>query len=314
MVQPLWWQKYRPESIDNFIFQDKQQKNIIEKYIEENSFPHLLFYGVRGSGKTTLAHILINNLIDENEKDSDVLYINGSSEGNIDTMRNRVKNHISKMPMGSMNLVFVDEADGLSPTAQNSLRGLMESYDSHARFLFTCNYVNKLTPELRSRFTEFKFNKLKKSKLFETATEILLKEGVKLEADEEIETLKTYIETFSSDLRKLINALEASTINGKLSSGNIHDDTLQYSIELLDLLEKNDWLSARELIAANVSEDDIIEVYRFLYSYLDEISKFKDTKKWKKGIVIISDYMYRHSFHADSEINFAGCIIKLSEV
>jgi len=314
MVQPLWWQKYRPQSISSFIFQNDYHKQIISKYLDEKTFPHLLFYGVRGSGKTTLANILINELIEEDDRDSDVLYLNGSSEGNIDTMRSMVKSHIGKMPMGDMNIVFVDEADGLSPAAQNSLRGLMEKYDSKARFIFTCNYVNKLTPELRSRFTEFKFNKVKKSKMLETAASILLEEGVSLEEDEEMEVLKTYVDMFSSDLRKLINTLEASTIDKKLVQGSLQDDTLQYSLELLELLNKNDWLKARELIASNISEDELIEVYRFLYNYLDEIGKFKDELKWKKGIIIISDYMYRHAFHPDNEINFAGCLIKLSEV
>lgn len=314
MVQPLWWQKYRPHSLDTFIFQNKHQKSVIEKYISEKNIPHLLLYGVRGSGKTTLAHILVNNLIEEDHRASDVLYINGSADGKIDNMRNMVKSHISKLPMGEVNIVFVDEADGLSGASQDSLRGLMERYDEHARFIFTCNYVNKLTPELRSRFTEFKFSKLKKNKMLEAAAQILVEEGISLETEEELEILESYVDMFSSDLRKLINALEASCVDGKLVQGSLQDETLQYSIELLDLLEKNDWMSAREMIAANVSEDEIIEVYRFLYTYLDEIPKFKDELKWKKGIVIISDYMYRHAFHPDSEINFSGCLIKLSEV
>lgn len=315
MVQPLWWQKYRPESLDGFIFQSDHQKQVISKYIESKNIPHLLLFGVKGSGKTTLARILINELVGEEYREADILTINGSSDGKIENMRNMVKSHISKLPMGELNIVFIDEADGLSLSAQNSLRGLMEEYDESSRFIFTCNYVNKLTPELRSRFTEFKFSRLKSSEMLETAASILVSEGVSLETKEEFELLKTYVEMFPTDLRKLINALEASVVDGKLIQGNLQDETLQYSIELLELLQENNWLKARELIAANVSEDELIEVYRFLYTYLDEIPKFKDSEiKWKKGIVIISDYMYRHAFHPDNEINFSSCLIKLSEV
>lgn len=313
-LKELWWQKYRPKTLDTYIFQNEAQEKVVRKFIEEGSFPSLLFWGLRGSGKTTLAKILINSTIPEEYHGHDVLQINGSSRRGIDVMRNEVKAHISSMPMGEFKVVFVDEADGLSADAQAILRGLMEEYDHNARFIFTCNYVKKLSLELRSRFDEYKFSRLSTKDFIKYGAEILLNEGVSLDTKEERETLKSYAELFKNDLRKFVTSLQTSAMDGKLIPGRIEDDVMEYGIALLELLNKNDWIGAREMIAENLPEEDLPEVYQFLYSYLHEIEKFKDIKKWNKGIVIISDYLYRHSMHLDAEINFAGCMIKLSEV
>lgn len=315
-LKELWWKKYRPQNLDTFIFQNKSHKEVIENFIHEKSFPSLLFWGLRGSGKTTLAHILIREIIPEEYHATDVLKINGSSKSGrgIDAMHREVSSHISSLPLGDFKVVLIDEADGLSADAQAMLRGLMEEYDHNARFIFTCNYVKKLTLELRSRFDEFKFTRLSTKHFIKYGAEILINEGVSLEDKEELELLKSYADLFKDDLRKFVTNLESSTIDGKLVAGRIQDTSLEYGMEILELLNKNDWISARELIAENVPEEDLPEIYRFLYQYLDEVEKFKDRNKWNRGVVIISDYLYRHATHLDSEINFAGCMIKLSEV
>lgn len=313
-LKDLWWKKYRPKTLDTFIFQNNSHKKVIKNFIKDKSFPSLLFWGLRGSGKTTLAYILINEIIPEEYQSSDVLILNGSDNNGIEVMRNAVKSHISSLPLGEFKLVLVDEADGLSKDAQAMLRGLMEKYDHNSRFIFTCNYVKKLTFELRSRFDEFKFTRLSTKDFIKYGAEILINEGVELDTDEEYDLLKNYAELFANDLRKFVTNLESSTIDGKLIPGRIQDNALEYGTELVELLDKNDWIAARELVAENIPEEDLPEIYTFLYSYLHEIEKFKDQKKWNKGIVIISDYMYRHSTHIDAEINFAGCMIKLSEV
>lgn len=314
MIKELWWQKHRPKSLKGFAFQNSEHKRIIKKFIEDKSIPHLLFQGAKGSGKTTLAKIIINSLVSEEDQESDVLTINGSTHGKIDDIRSMVLAHVSTVPMGEIKIVFIDEADGLSDRAQEALRGVLEQCDNNARVIFTCNYINKLTPELRSRFHEFKFTPLKKDDLLEIAAAILLKEGVSLKEEEDLDNLNAYIDFYSSDLRKLILALESGNDEGKLLPPNLDNTVVSYGVELLELIGKNNWIKARELIAENVNDEDLLEVYRFLYEYLEEIEKFKDENNWKKGIVIISDYMYRHSFHVDPEINFAGCLIKLVEV
>jgi replication-associated recombination protein RarA len=315
MLKQLWWQKYRPNTVKNFIWQNKSQKTDFKKFIDEKSFPPLLLHGVKGTGKTTLAQILINALVPEEYQDSDVLKINGSTEGGIDNMRSLVQSHVNRVPMGDFKVVFVDEADGLTQNSQKGLRGMIEQCDHNARFILTCNYINSLSPEFRDRFRHYKFNKLQTSDLMEVSAKILLKEGISLDSNEDLECLKQYVELYSHSLRQLIIALEVGVQDGKLQPPTIEDTITGYGVELIEILNKNDWITAREYIAGNVHDEDYIDVYRFLYEYLEDIDKFSsDKNKWKRGIVIISDYMYRHAIHPDPEINFAGCLIKLAEV
>ena len=315
MPKSLWWTKYRPDTLENFIFQSKEQERIIKKYIQERDFPHQLFYGAKGSGKTTLAYILINSLVEEENRTSDVLIINGSLDGKIDEIRNTLINHVTSVPMGDRKIVFIDEADGLSPNAQNSLRGILEKYESNARVIFTANYINKLTPELRSRFVEHKFSNLNSIKILEYCIDILDNEGVDIENQDNIDALKTLAKAYSHDFRKLITALQDSVDGDKIHAESADDGTIGIKLQLLDLLSKDNWIKARELVAENFPDEELVEVYRFLYDYLDEIEKFaNDKNKWKKGIITISDYMYRHAIHPDQEVNCASCLIKLSEV
>lgn len=315
MPRQLWWMKHRPDSLDSFIFQNEDQERKITKFLKEKNIPHLLLYGTKGSGKTTLARILINTLVEQDNRGNDVLTINGSLDGKIDNIRTKVINHANSVPMGDIKIVFIDEADGLSPSAQDSLRGVLEKYDENTRVIFTANYVNKLTPELRSRFSEFKFTKLNENKILEYCIDVLDEEGVDIENSENIEALKLLAKLYSDDFRKLITALENATDNDRIYADQIADDTLNDKLELLELLKKDNWMKARELVAENFPDDELVELYRFLYDYLEEIDKFgQDSVKWKKGISAISKFMYRHVTHPDQEINFADCLITLSEI
>lgn len=314
MPKQLWWQKHRPSNLDNFIFQNDDHKRFINKCIKEKSIPHLLLHGPRGSGKTTLAEIIISELVEEDNITSDVLRINGSKDGKIDNIRNQLINHVKSVPMGDVQIVFVDEADGLSSSAQDSLRGILEAYDKDARVIFTCNYVDRLTPELRSRFTQLKFHNLKKISVIQYCADVLEVEGIDLDDNDNLKAFKEITDSYSGDLRQLIINLENSVYEGKLEVSTIEDTGLDVKLEIFDSLDKDNWIKARKIAAENFRDDELIEVYRFLYEYLDDMEKFEDEKIWKRGIVIISDHMYSHATHPDQEINFASCLIRLSEV
>jgi len=314
MAKKLWWQKYRPKTIDDFIFSDESLKKVIRKYIDEKNIPHLLFYGPRGTGKTTLAHILINSIVDEDHISSDVLYINGSKDGGIDQIRTQITSHISTVPMGELKIVFVDEADGLSSSAQDSLRGVLEKYDGHARVIFTCNYQNRLTPELRSRFKQIRFSPPDKESIMLYCAKILTKEGVDLEDDENLQAFSSIMEEYAGDLRQIVITLENSVYDGKIHNITIDDASLEAKMDIFDKISQDNWMEARRIAAENFTDDELIEVYRFLYDYLKDIPKFEDSERFKKGVVIISDHMFRHALHPDQEINFASCLIRLSEV
>ena len=310
MLQKLWAVKYRPSSLDGYIFQDETQKSIIEKFIQEQSIPNLMFKGHRGTGKTTLAYILKNALQIE---DCDFLKLNASSDNSVDTIRYKITSFVNTMATGPFKLVLFDEGDRFSEAAQDALRGLTE--DEHitqnARFILTCNNDKRVSVNLRSRFQEFSFTKMDKEMMLEKAAEILTAEKIKVPS---IELLEQYINLAHPDFRKLIVLLEQNSREGRLQEPVETDSSMEYKVEMMEHLEKGDWEKARSVVCANVEGEEWIDVYKFLYSFIHEVGKFTDNKKWKQAIIIIADHLYKNALCADSEINFAACIIKLTEI
>lgn len=314
MPKQLWWQKHRPDSVDKFIFQSEEQERFIRKCIDEKSFPHLLLHGPKGSGKTTLAEIIIKALVDDDNISSDVLRINGSIDGKIDNIRKQLINHVSRIPMGDVQIVFVDEADGLSSSAQDSLRGILEEYDKDARVIFTCNYVNRLTPELRSRFTQMKFSQPSEADVVPYCADILESEGINLDDNENLKAFKEILGGYTGDLRQLVINLDNAAYGDKLDVASIEDDSIDIKLQIFDAIGEDNWVKARKIAAENFRDEELIEVYRFIYDYLEDMEKLEDPKDFKKAVVILSDYMYKHAVHPDQEINFASFLVKLSEI
>lgn len=310
MLRELWPIKYRPTSVENYIFQNEAHKNQVLQFIKDQNIPNLLLYGHHGTGKTTLGYLLKNALeID----DSDFLYLNSSKDNSVDVIRNRVAAFSSTIATGPFKLILFDEAHRLTPQAQDSLRGFLEDpqVSLNMRAIFTANHINSLTVELRSRFLEIKYKSLDKDSLLERAAEILTKEKVKVP---KIELLDQYIDLTYPDFRKLILLLEQNSLTGVLQEPTEIDESAQYNIEILELLEKGQWEAIRDLVCKTVDGDDFVEVYKFIYNYIHEIEKFTDETKYKQAIIIIADHLYRHTISADAEINFTACIIRLTEI
>ncbi len=312
MVNVVWPIKYRPSSLENYIFQDGNAKIIIEKFIKEKDIPHLMLYGHRGTGKTTMAYILKNALEIE---DRDFLVINASKDNSVDTIRSTVTSFISTHALGEFKIILFDEAEYITPNAQAILRNLMENEDyyKNCRFIFTFNNAAKIIPELKSRCQEFYFNKLDRDTVLEYSARILQKEKVKVTS---IELLEKYIDLTYPDFRKLLNLLQQNVVDGKLQDpqDSITDSSVEYKVQIVELFEAGKWQAIRDVVCKNVDGDEWVELYKFFYNYLNEIGKFKDLVKWKSGIIIIADYLYRNALVADQEINFIACMIRLSEV
>lgn len=303
----LWVEKYRPTTIEEYIFHDKALESATAKMLADKSIPHLLLSGVQGSGKTTLSEILVNELdVDE----TDVLVINASDENSVDVMRDKIKGFISTYAMGEFKVVRLEEADYITLNGQGVLRNMMDDYQDVARFILTCNYENKIIPALKSRCQQFRFKAGDKIDITEYAAGILMAEKVKFDID----TLDKFVLIGFPDIRKIINLLQQHTSElGELHLPT-HDEAGDYKFQLLDFIERDKWLDARLLVCANVVAEEWEDVYRFLYENLDKAPKFTNIDKWQSGIVLIADYLYKHGIVADPEINAAAMFIRLTQV
>lgn len=303
----IWAEKYRPNTLAEYVFHDQGLKNAVEKMVSDKTMPHLLLSGVQGSGKTTLSMILMNELgIDE----MDILTINASDENDVDTMRNKIKSFITTYAMGSFKVVRLEEADYLTPNSQAVLRAMMQDYVDVARFVLTCNYENKIIPPLKSRCQHFRFTKPAYEDVLEYTAKILIAEKVKFTVD----LLEKYIAVGYPDIRKIVNLLQQNTSEGKLQPLEAKGESGDYKFALLELIERGKWTDARKLACAEVAREEWEDVYKFLYENLDKSPSFNTKDKWEAGIVIIADHLYKHAFVADPEINAAAMFIRLEQV
>jgi replication factor C small subunit len=311
MSIPLPWDmKYQPKTIDEYIFHDQKQKDDVSKFLEEKTFPHLLLSGHRGTGKTSLSYLLKNSL---GVDDIDFLKINASKENGVDVIRNKVISFVSSIAMSNdFKIVLLDEADRLSPEAQKILKGVMEDFKENARFILTTNHTHKIDADLKSRIYEIRYEFVDKDEMTMRFATILKKENIKIT---DLDLLDEYVESCYPDFRKLLITAQTAVRGNVLPpfQNNI-SDTSDYMLSVIEYIENDDWHAARVYLAANVPDNKWEECYRFLYDYLHDIGKFKEQVKWKAGIITIADYLYRHSIVADPEMNFAACLIKLSDI
>ena len=305
MVKELWVEKYRPNTIDKYVFRDDAQRRQIMQWIADQSIPHLLFSGNAGIGKTTLAKVLFNEL---NINPLDILEINASRTNGVDEVRDKIVSFIRMIPFGGYRVILLDEADYLSTNAQAALRGVMEEYHSTARFILTCNYPNKIIPAIHSRCQGFHVAKVDKTEYTARVAEILIQEGVNFELD----TLDTYVKAAYPDLRKCINLVQMNSSNGDLASPNDGDkNESDWKLEMVELFKAGKITEARRLLCGAVKPEEMEEVYRWLY---ENIEIFGDDEKQDSAVLIIKQGLVDHTLVVDTEINLAATLIKLARL
>ena len=303
----LWTEKYRPTTLKTYIFHDPSHERSFTSFIKDKTIPNLLFSGVSGSGKTTIAQILVKELaIDP----MDYLIINASDENSVDVMREKIKDFASTWAIGNFKIVHLEEADYITPNGQAILRRLMEDYADSCRFILTCNYENKIIPAIKSRVQQFRFKAPDIEQITELVAKILGKEKIKVD----LNVLETYVAIGYPDIRKIINLLQQNTHNDKLLPAVDTSQNNDYKYKLLELLNIDNWIEMRKLACANVLLEEWPEVYRFLYENLHKSKKFSIDSKWEEGIITIADHLYKHSLVADPEINAAAMFIRLANI
>jgi len=304
-MKELWVEKYRPKTIDGYVFRDDHQRKQVETWIKDKSIPHLLLSGSAGIGKTTLAKILIGELGIE---DYDVLEINASRTNSVDDVRDKITNFVQMIPFGPFKVVLLDEADYLSPNAQAALRGVMEEYHATARFILTCNYPNRIIPAIHSRCQGFHVERTDLTEFTARVATILVEEAVEFDLD----TLDSYVKITYPDLRKCIQLLQQNTQEGKLVTPNKGDaGEADWKFDMITLFKAGKILDARKLLCGKLRSEEMEEVYVWLYNNLEI---FGSDDNQHKAILIIKQGLVDHTLIADPEINLSATLVRLSKL
>lgn len=307
MTAKLWVEKYRPTTLDDYVWRDLTMREKFEEFLSHGALPHLLLSGKSGLGKTSLAKLMLKLL---GIPDGDILTIYASRERKIDEIQERIMNFVKTYPMidnpTGMKYVLLDEADAMSQQSQKFLRSEMENFTDTTRFILTCNYPQKIMPAILSRCQQFHFEALKQEDFVVRLQAILVEENINFEVND----LVDFIDGTYPDLRKCINLIEQSCVNGNLrplnkEDSNVHD----YMFEAIELFKARQHSTARKMIVSQASVEEYPEIFRFLYNNLDLWSEEQDTQD--DALIIIRDGMYKHNFCADSEINLSATIAEL---
>ena len=303
----LWVERYRPRLADDYVFTDDNLRQQVNHWIKDQSFPHLLLHGPAGTGKTTLAKILIHNVgID----DIDVMYTNGSKEGRYINWVDKLIGFVQTMPFGPFKVVLVDEADYLSHNAQAILRGLMETYQSQARFILTANLSHKIISPLKSRCQQIIIDRADQTEFTSRAATVLINEGI----DFELDILDNYVKATYPDLRSCLKLLQTNSISGKLimSATSSGSGSADHKLEFVNLFKKGKVTEARTLLCTHTTPEEMEELFTWMYQNLDLWSETPEGQD--EAIKIIRKGLVNAPIVADPEINLSATLVELSQI
>ena len=300
----LWVEKYRPQTVAETILSENL-KSTFQKIVESKEIPNMLFTGTAGTGKTTVARALCNEL------DLDYILINGSEEGNIDTLRTKIKQFASSVSLqGGYKVVILDEADYLNAqSTQPALRGFIEEFANNCRFILTCNFKNRIIEPLHSRCSVYEFNTSKKdlqglcAQYLKHIQKILDKEGIGYDQMVLVDLIMKYV----PDWRRALNELQRYSISGRIDAGilvNLSDKSFD---DLFSYLKSKDFKKMRQWVVNNI-DTDASSIFRGIYDRM--IDKVKP-QSVPQLVLILADYQYKNAFVADMELNVVACMTEI---
>ena len=306
-MKELWVEKYRPNTVDGYVFVDQSQREQVQQWIRDGSIPHLMLSGSAGTGKTTLAKLLINELgVDE----YDVMWANGSKEARKIEWVDKLIGFCQTMPFGKFKVVLIDEADYMNKdSVQPALRNLMEDYSQTVRFILTCNYPHKIIAPIHSRCQGFHIVKTDHTEFTARVATVLLEENIAFDMD----VLDSYVKATYPDLRKCLNLVQLNSQTGELKQPSAADKSARdWRLECVDLFKRGKVRDARAVLCQNSNPEEAEDVFRWMYDNLD---LWGDTpERQDQAIVIIRNGAANVPLVADQEINLSATLIELSNI
>lgn len=309
MAVELWVEKYRPKTLDEYVWRDPKQRTKVEEWLAEGALPHLGFFGVQGTGKTSLALLLMRLL---GIPSGDIREVNATKQRKTDDLQEKIESFVGTWALNASGIKYIilNEADRMSPLAQDFLRDEMEKYSDVCRFILTANNPARITKPLHSRIQGFTFKTLDRDDFTSRLGEILVKENVEFE----VEPLLEIVEITYPDLRKAINLAQQSVSGGVLHAPVEEDSTStqDYLLEMANLFRAGRTLEARKLVVEHANADEYPDIFRFFYRNLD---LWGDTEEqMDQALLVIRKGLYQHAFVADPEINLAATMVELCHV